>query len=203
MPSPRSFTMLFIVGSTFPFFILACLKNSWWCFSSSFSDFEDRRGVPLKSLPVLPKLRTSSLMPSSHNCFRLWEFFSPIRSNSRVFSAWLSGVHQFRFIHSQLLALVLKILPVHHSSILLSTRDLFVHLYLNPLKYLLLFSYSSRCFFIFLRSFPILTVAIQDFFFLAIIFIYSLSILTVISLRVLFLGYHINSFVVSIPPEFM
>ena len=59
----------FIVGSTILIFIPECLNNSWWCFSSSFSDFEDRRGVPLKSVPVLPKMRSSSLMPSSHNCF--------------------------------------------------------------------------------------------------------------------------------------
>ena len=57
-----------------------------WCFSSSFSDFEDRRRVPLKSLPVLPKMRSSSLMPSSHNCFRLWEFFSTIQHISGVAS---------------------------------------------------------------------------------------------------------------------
>ena len=31
-------------------------------------------------------MRSSSLMPSSHNCFRLWEFFSPIRSISWVVS---------------------------------------------------------------------------------------------------------------------
>ena len=51
-----------------------------------FSDFEDRRRVPLKSLPILPKMHSSSLMTSSHNCFRLWEFFSPIRSISWVVS---------------------------------------------------------------------------------------------------------------------
>ena len=62
------------------------LNNSWWCFSSSFLDFEDRRRVPFKSLPILPNMRSSILMPSSHNCFRLWEFFSPIRSVSWVVS---------------------------------------------------------------------------------------------------------------------
>ena len=31
-------------------------------------------------------MRSSSLMPSSHNCFRLWEFFSPIQSISWVVS---------------------------------------------------------------------------------------------------------------------
>ena len=49
----------------------------------------------------------------------------------------------------QLSARFLQILPVHHSSILQSARHLFIHLYLNPLKYLHLFSNSSRCSFIF------------------------------------------------------
>ena len=43
---------------------------SWW-FSSSFSTFEDRRRVSLKSCSILFKIHGSSLMPSSHNCFRL------------------------------------------------------------------------------------------------------------------------------------
>src|SRR3954468_2930380 len=41
----------FIVGSTFLIFIPECLNNSWWCFSSSFSDFEDRRRVSLNLAP--------------------------------------------------------------------------------------------------------------------------------------------------------
>ena len=86
MSFSKIFQILFIVGSTFLIFIPECLNNSWWCFSSSFSDFEDRRRVPLKSLPVLPEIHGSSFMPSSHNCFRLWEFFSPIRSISWVVS---------------------------------------------------------------------------------------------------------------------
>ena len=88
MPSPRSISNSFHLWfNPSSFFILPeYLNNSWWCFSSSFSDFEDRRRVPLKSLPVLPEIHGSSFMPSSHNCFRLWEFFSPIRSISWVVS---------------------------------------------------------------------------------------------------------------------
>ena len=82
----QDLSFLFIVGSTFQIVIPECLNNSWWCFSLSFSNFEDRRRVPLKFLSVLPKMRSSSLMPSSHNCFRLWEFFSPIRRISWVVS---------------------------------------------------------------------------------------------------------------------
>ena len=40
----------------------------------------------LQILSVLSEIRDSSLLPSSHNCFRLWESFSPIRRYSRVFS---------------------------------------------------------------------------------------------------------------------
>ena len=74
MPSPRSFTILFIVGSTFPFFILVCLNNSWWCFSSSF---EDRRRVYLHILSVLSEIRGSSSRPSSRNCFDRENSFHP------------------------------------------------------------------------------------------------------------------------------
>ena len=42
----KIFQILFIVVSTFLFFIIPeCLKNLWWCFSSSFSVFEDQRRV--------------------------------------------------------------------------------------------------------------------------------------------------------------
>ena len=100
MSFSKIFQILFIVGSTFLIFIPEYLNNSWWCFSSSFSDFEDRRRVPLKSLPVLPKIHGSSFMPSSHNCFRLWEFFSPIWRNLGVFSVWFFGAHHLIIIHS-------------------------------------------------------------------------------------------------------
>ena len=61
---------------------------------------EDRRRFFFQPCSILFKIRDSSLLPSSHNCFRLWEFFSPIRSNSGVFSVCLSEGHQFRIIHS-------------------------------------------------------------------------------------------------------
>src|SRR3954465_8668938 len=67
----------FIVGSTFLFFILECFNNSWWCFSSSFSTFEDRRRVSLKSCSILFKIHGSSLMPFSHNCFDCENSFHP------------------------------------------------------------------------------------------------------------------------------
>ena len=44
----KFFQILFIVSSTSPLLIIPeCLNNSWWCFSSSFSNFEYRRRVSL------------------------------------------------------------------------------------------------------------------------------------------------------------
>ena len=150
MSFSKIFQIHFIVDSTFIFFfILVCLNNSWWSFSLSFSSFEDRRRVFSQSCSILFKIRDSSWLPSSHNYFRLWEFFSAIRSNSRVFSVWLSGAHHLRFVHSQLSALIIQTLPVHHS---IFSNQLVIssfQLYLNSLKYLRSFHNSSRCSFIF------------------------------------------------------
>ena len=41
----KIYQILFIIGSTFSIFILECINDSWWCFSSSLSTFEDRRRV--------------------------------------------------------------------------------------------------------------------------------------------------------------
>ena len=50
------FQILFIVGSTFPFFIQVCLNNSWWCFLLSFSSFEYQRSFFCQcSYPVILK----------------------------------------------------------------------------------------------------------------------------------------------------
>ena len=46
---------------------------------------------------------------------------------------WSPSSHNYSF---QLSTLVLQIIPVHHSSILLSARDLFVLMYINSLKHL-------------------------------------------------------------------
>ena len=50
MSFSKIFQILFIIGSTFLIFIPECLKIHGG-FSSSFSDFEDRRRVSLKSCP--------------------------------------------------------------------------------------------------------------------------------------------------------
>ena len=100
------FQIIFIFGSTFLIFFWSA-STIWWCFSLSFSDFEDRRRVALKSVPVLPEIHGSSVMPSSHNCFRLWEFFSPIRRISRVafFSRSSEGHYFRRSLDSELMPL--------------------------------------------------------------------------------------------------
>lgn len=56
MSFSKIFQILFIVGSIFLIVIPECLNNSWWYFSSSFSTFEDRRRVSLKSWSVLSKI---------------------------------------------------------------------------------------------------------------------------------------------------
>ena len=86
-----------------------------------FSDFEDRRRVPLKSLPVLPKMCSSILMSSSHNCFDCENSFHP--SDAFQESLPFLIIHMPSFLnitHSQPSTFVLQILPVDHSSILFS-----------------------------------------------------------------------------------
>ena len=126
MPSPRSLWNSFIIGSTFLIVILECLNNSWWCFSSSFSNFEDRRRISLKSCSILFKIRGSSLMPSSHNCFRLWEFFSTIRSKFKSLLNFLSGIHLFKYYSFSVCSYHSPNLTGASFNILLSARDLFV-----------------------------------------------------------------------------
>ena len=77
MSFSKIFQILFIVGPTFIFLIPEYLNNSWWCFSSSFSDFEDRRRFFFQPCSILFKIRDSSLLPSSHNCFRCDNSFHP------------------------------------------------------------------------------------------------------------------------------
>ena len=115
--SPRS-SNSFIIGSTPSLFILPeYLNNSQWWFSSSFSTFEDRRRASLQSYPFSWRIM---VLACCHPFIIVFDcqFFSPIRSNSGVFSVWFTEGHHFGFIHSQLSAIVLQILPVHHSNIL-------------------------------------------------------------------------------------
>ena len=93
-----------------------CLNNSWWCFSSSFSTFEVRRRVFLHILSVLSETRGSSLMPSSHDCFDRENSFHPSGAIQDSFQFVSPEPIISEFIHSQLSAMVLQILPVLRSS---------------------------------------------------------------------------------------
>ena len=68
---PQQFLVVFLV-------VILCI----WRPKKSFSSI----------LFVLSKIHGSSFMPSCHNCFRLWDLFSPIRSNSRFANYILSSL---------------------------------------------------------------------------------------------------------------
>ena len=135
------------VSQQFMVVFLMVILNIW----------RSKKSLFLQILSVLSKMCSSILVPSSHNCFRLWESFSPIRSNSGVFSVSFSGA-----IISELFILSVQLSFSNSfgasSKYPLISSYLFVLLYLNFPKYLRSFSNSYRWFFIFLRSFPILTV---------------------------------------------
>ena len=133
-------------------FILEYLKNSWWCFSLSFSAFEDRRRVPLKSLPVLSKILSSSLILFSHNCFDCENSFHP--------SGAIQESFQFDSPEPIISELFIPAFSPHSSNhtgaslkySLISSWSL-RSLVSNSLKYLHSFSNSYRWFTPLLRSF--------------------------------------------------
>ena len=132
MSFSKIFQILFIVDSTFLFFMVPeCLNNSWWCFSSSFSTFEDRRRISLESWSVLLKIHGSYLLPSSQIISNRVILFLPIRSISELFSfldhlkaiIWedffvLSFQLRSPIILNWCLFVHLHILPVHRSSMI-------------------------------------------------------------------------------------
>ena len=143
--------ILFIVGSTSSLLILPeCLNNSWWCFSSKFSDFEDRRRVSLKSCPfswrfmVLAWCHPLIIVFDCENSFHpsgaiheSFQFDSPkaiISEDLFVLNIQLSFSKSYRYI-----------VQISSNQFMISS----FHLYLNSFKYLRSFSNSSRCFFIF------------------------------------------------------
>ena len=114
-----------------------------------------------------------------HNCSRLWEFFSyPSEAFQEYFSVWFSWSHHLGIIHSSFELSFSKsyrcIVQVYSSQLMIS---LFSCIQV-PLKYLYSFSNSSQWIVSLLLSF---------------------SILTMVRSRVLFLRYHIDSFVLSNP----
>ena len=143
------FQNIFIVGSTFLFFIPECLNNSWWCFSSSFSDLKTEEEFLLNPYPF------SWWFMVLASCHPLKSFpimrilFIPIRSISWVLSILFLRRPSFRIYSFSTFSLHPRIVLVHRSSILESACHLFVILYLNSLKYLYSFSNCSRQFVLF------------------------------------------------------
>ena len=103
MSFSKIFQILFIVGSTFLIFIPEYLNNSWWCFSSSFSTFEDRRRISPKSWSVLLKIHSSSLCHPLIIVFDCENSFLTHPEHFRVvFISWSSKGHHFRrFLRSK------------------------------------------------------------------------------------------------------
>ena len=161
----KIFQILVIVGSTFLIFTPEYLNNSWWCFSSSFSTLEDRRRVSLKSWSILSKMRSSSLMPSSHNCFDCENSFTLPKQFRSLFSLilWSPSSQNYSFLPFSYCSPNLTGASFKYSLI---TCDLFILMYLNSDKYLYSFSSSSRQIVPLLRSFSILTVVFSRFLFL-------------------------------------
>ena len=98
----------FIFGSTFQIVIPECLNNSWWCFSLSFSNFEDRRRVPLKSCPFFQRFMVLALCHPLIIVFDCENSFQLSGANSRVFSISYPESIFSNIIHSQLSAHVLQ-----------------------------------------------------------------------------------------------
>ena len=95
------FQILFIIGWTFVFFIPESLNKSWWRIPSSFSDFEDRRRVYLKSWSVLSKIHGSSFMPSSQIVsIDINYFHTHPKHFMSSFGSRFFGGHHFIIIHS-------------------------------------------------------------------------------------------------------
>ena len=86
MSFSKIFQILSIVGSTFLIFIPECLNNSWWCFSSSFLDFEDEEDFLSQSCSVLVMIHGSSLLAPSHNYFDCENSFHPSGAFQEYFS---------------------------------------------------------------------------------------------------------------------
>ena len=111
----KIFQILFIVGSTFHFSSRSAstiLGGVSRYLSMHLKTEEEFSSI---SCSILFKIRDSSLLPSSHNCFDCENSFHPSGASHELFSFLSSKAHHFRrIIHSQLSALILEILPVIH-----------------------------------------------------------------------------------------
>ena len=87
IPFHQDLSNSFTVGSTFLFVIPEYLNDSWWCSRRHSRIFEDRRRFFSQSCSILFKIRDSSLLPSSRNCF--------VRENSFHLSRAIQESSQF------------------------------------------------------------------------------------------------------------
>ena len=85
MFSPSSFKFFSSLAQPLRLILPGCLNNSWWCFSLSFSSFEDRRRISPKSCPFSWRFLVLALC-HPHNCFDCHNSFITIRSISWVVS---------------------------------------------------------------------------------------------------------------------
>ena len=135
MPFSKISQILFIVGSTFLIFHFGVPQQ----FMVVFLEVILRFWRPKKSFPSIPYLFSQRFMVLAC-CHPLIIVFIV----SILFTYPEHFLSFFHFFTPK--AIVLQILSVHHSSILLSTHDLFVLMFLNPLKYPGSFSNSYRRF---------------------------------------------------------
>ena len=96
------------VSQRFMMVFLIVILNMW----------RPKKSFSSKSWSVLSKMRSSSLMPSSDNCFDCEYSFHISGAFHELFSFISSEGHLFKYYSFQLSALVIQILPVHHSSVL-------------------------------------------------------------------------------------
>ena len=73
----------------FVLILLECLNNSWWCFSSSFSDFEDRRRFSLNLAPFSSRFMVLACCHPLIIIFDCENLFHP--------SGYIQGYFQFDY----------------------------------------------------------------------------------------------------------
>ena len=98
MPFSKIFQILFIFDSTFSIWHSGVHQQFMVVFLVVILRFWRTKKTFPPYLSALSKIRDSSLMPSPNNYFRLWEFFSPIRSISWVVSISLLRRPSFKIL---------------------------------------------------------------------------------------------------------
>ena len=177
MSFSKIFHILFIVGSTFFYSSFQSASIIHGRVSRRHSRIWKPKKSFLQIIPILLKMRGSNLLPSSHNYFRLREFFSYSRSISWVLSILFQRRPSFRV----------------YSFSAFSPRS--PNLTGASLKWSLISSWSLRS--LVFKS-PQVSSFIFQFFPVNCALLCSFSILTVVRSRFLFIRHRINSFIHSL-----